>query len=387
MTSPLPLLASVNYQYFFKLLEWRNVQYTRVGSLFKAPGFTEYNHLIDVNTIFSSKPHGDLVDRTNSTKSPLNFRVFRPWQQAQQQSNIDDVFESRVKFYTDQNCCLDLFWSGGADSTAMVVSFLKHSPNLDQLRLIYTPYSLYENRDFFEFVIKEFPNLQTLDISGDVYINNNFNGIVITGHGGDEFTASLDESFFDKIGGTTGLNQDWRDFFLRESGNQQLIDFCEEYFQKSGKTINTVLEARWWFYASNKSQVFAPRDMSFLLNQHDTSLNKFSAFFDCQEFEDYMWHNTDKIIEPDGDYKTYKKFLRHYINQFYNNRDYLDNTAKINSMQFQFYRWKKIELLDLRWICILEDASVIRTDNLPLLSKKEFDAEYGNSLDYLFNTP
>ena len=383
----LPLLASVNYQYFFKLLKWKNIQYTRIGSLFQTPGFTEYNHLIDINAIFSPEPHGDLVDRTNSIKSPLHFRVLRPWQPPRQQLDIADVFESRVKFYTDQNCHLDLFWSGGIDSTAMVVSFLKYSTNLHQLRLIYTPYSLYENRDFFEFVTKKFPNLQTLDISGDVYINNNFNGIVITGHGGDEFTASLDESFFDSIGGVTGLYQGWRDFFLKESGNQQLVDFCEEYFQKSGKPINTVLEARWWFYASNKSQVFAPRDMSFLLNQQNVSLNIFSAFFNCQEFEDYMWHNTDKIIEPGGDYKTYKKFLRHYIYQFYNNLDYLNNNAKINSMQFQLYRLKKIELLDLRWICILEDASVIRTDNLPLLSKKEFIAKYDNSLDYLFNTP
>ena len=382
-----PLLLAINPDYVDKIVSWRNVDFSKSGSLVKIAGFDRHNMLIDINSIFSLFPHGDIVDRTSSVTAPFNFKVVRPWTVPLGPNLLDQVLADRVKFYTDQNCHLDLFWSGGTDSTAMVVAFLTHSPNLDQLRLIYTPFSLYENRDFFEFVTKKFPNLQTLDISGDVYINNNFNGIVITGHGGDEFTASLDETFFDRIGGTIGLGQDWRDFFLKESGDQQLIDFCEEYFQKSGKPINTVLEARWWFYALNKSQVFAPRDMSFLLNQQGTSLDKFSAFFDCQEFESYMWHNTDKIIEPGGDYKTYKKFLRHYIYQFYNNLDFLNNTTKISSMQIQWYRLKKIELLGLQWICILEDASVIRTDNLPLLSKKEFTAKYGNSLDYLFNTP
>jgi hypothetical protein len=382
-----PLLLAINPDYVDKIMSWRNVSFSKAGSLVKIAGFDRHNMLIDINSIFSFFPYGDIVDRTSSVAAPFNFKVVRPWTAPLGSDSLDQVMADRVKFYTDQNCHLDLFWSGGIDSTAMVVSFLTHSPDLAQLRLIYTPFSLYENRDFFEFVTKKFPNLQTLDISGDVYINNNFNGIVITGHGGDEFTASLDETFFDRIGGTIGLDQDWRDFFLKESGNHQLIDFCEEYFQKSGKPINTVLEARWWFYALNKSQVFAPRDMSFLLNQQDTSLDKFSAFFDCQEFESYMWHNTDKIIEPGGDYKTYKKFLRHYIYQFYNNLDFLNNTSKISSMQIQWYRLKKIELLGLQWICILEDASVIRTDNLPLLSKKEFTAKYSNSLDYLFNTP
>jgi hypothetical protein len=33
----------------------------------------------------------------------------------------------------------------------------------------------------------------------------------------------------------------------------------------------------------------------------------------------------------------------------------------------------------------LSDGTVIRTPNLPLLSKKEFQAEHGSTLDYLFN--
>lgn len=124
----LPLLSSINFRFFTRLFEWKNIPYEKVHRLIKVDGFTNYNHLIDVNKIFSAAPMGELVDRTCTVKSPLNFKVFRPWQAPGVQQSIDDVFECRVKFYTDQNCLLNLFWSGGADSTAMVVSFLKHSP-------------------------------------------------------------------------------------------------------------------------------------------------------------------------------------------------------------------------------------------------------------------
>lgn len=381
-----PLLVSVNYQYFHRVLAWRGLRTEPVGKLYKTKGFDHHNRLIEINNIFSSCPMGDAVDRTHTIAGPLKFKVLRPWQPATAPQSLDEVFESRVNYYLKQNQGLDLFWSGGADSTALVVAFLKHCTNIDQLRLIYSPYSLYENRDFYNFITNQFPQLETLDISGDVYLNSKFNNIAITGHGGDEFTASLDLSFLEAHGSDV-LNRPWKEFFYSQTKDQLLIDFCEQYFSIAGRPIETVLEARWWFYSIAKSQVFAPRDMSFLFDQSSVSLDKFSAFFDCKEFENYMWHNTDKIIDRSGDYKSYKKFLRSYIHKFYHNVDYLENTSKINSMQFQYYRLKKTEMLDLRWICILEDSSVVRTNNLPFFSKKEFYSKYGNNLDYLFNLP
>lgn len=381
-----PLLQSVNEQYFFQLLDWRKLSYQRVGTLARVSGFPEYNHLIDINSIFSTLPFGDPIDRTGTVKGLLNFAISRPWQVPTHSQTIHNVFESRVKYYTDKNCCVNLFWSGGTDSTAMVVAFLNYAKDISQIRLIYSPYSLYENKEFFDFVTKAFPNLHTLDISGDVYLNHHYDGIVVTGHGGDEFTASLDQSFFDNVGADS-LQQDWRSFFQSKFTDQNLMDFCEEYFARAGRPINTLLEARWWFYTAAKSHVFGSRDISFMFGQADLTPDRFSSFFDCEEFESYMWHNTDKIIEPGGDYKTYKKFLRQYIYEFDKNTNSLHNNGKVNSSQFQRYRWKKMELLDQRWLFILDDATVVRTKNLPLLSQKEFNNTYGTSLDYLFNMP
>jgi len=370
-----PLLHIINPMYFYRLLDWRNQQYQIVGSLAKVHGFDRYNKLIDLNCVFSTHPHGDPVDRTQTITGPFAFAVQRPWEPPKQKQDFDEVIAQRVNHHIKLGKRLNLCWSGGIDSTCMVAGFLKHATHLDQLRVLYSPYSIYENRDFFEFIIKNYHTLEMLDISGDVYLETVFDGIMINGHGGDEFTASLDKSFFDSLG-YEGLQKPWRSLI----NDQDLEEFCTEYFALAQRPIETVLEARWWFYAVAKNQIFAPNDSTF------TSTASTSAFFDCQEFQDYMWHNTDKIITSDN-YTSYKQFLKKYTYDFDHNHTHYLLAKKSNSRQFHWYNQKKTELLAQQWIAYLEDGTSIHTSNLPFFSQLEFKEKYGDSLEYLFNNP
>lgn len=382
------LLTAINPIYFSKILRWKNINHTPVGQLFKVDQFHEYNRLIDINSVFSSRPFGDIVDRTGSVRLPFLFQINRPWTGADNSSiGLEQVMQQRTQWYIDQGQKLNLCWSGGIDSTSLVVAFLKHTSNLDQLRILYSPYSVYENRDFFNLLQTQYPQIEMIDISGDVYLSTKFDGLFVTGHGGDEFTASMDDSFYNKVGGADGLSRSWKDYFYQSTGDQDLVDFTEQYFALSGRRINTVLEARWWFYSMNKSQNHAVGNNSFLLDQPDADLSSVTAFFDCKEFENYVYHNTDCIIDLSKGYLGYKHFLKEYIYQFDQNTDFYQNYGKVNSIQFNLYIEKKIVMTDNRWICKLSDNSVVRTKNLPLLSKNEFDQAYGNQLDYLFNSP
>lgn len=382
----LPLLSAINPEYIGKILDWRGVAHSPVGKLKKIQGFSDYNYLLDINSIFSKMPFGDIVDRTQTTHSPFKFEVQRPWSVPENCLPFEQLMKNRVDHYLRLGQLLNLCWSGGHDSTSVVVAFLQHAQDLSQLRILYSPHSVYENRNFFELLQKQYPQLVLLDISGDVYLETEFDGHFVTGHGGDEFTASLDRSFVAKIG-INALYQPWKDYFYQVSQDQNLIDFSEKYFALSGKQINTLLDARWCFYSLAKSQVYAVSDSSFLMNQPLYNQRDVSGFFECDEFENYMYYHSDMILDRDRGYSGYKQFLKDYIYKFDQNEQYHANAEKQNSGQFMIYTNKKIRLLDNRWIFKLSDSTVVRTKNLPLLSQIEFDNAYGNSLDYLFNSP
>ena len=59
-----PLLSAINTEYFHRILDWQNKPYTIAGKLAKVDGFDSYNKLIDINSVFSSSPFGEPVDRT-----------------------------------------------------------------------------------------------------------------------------------------------------------------------------------------------------------------------------------------------------------------------------------------------------------------------------------
>lgn len=368
-----PLLSLINPEYFYRILDWQHKPYQLVGSLAKVEGFDYYNNLIDLNSIFSTKPAGDPVDRTGTITGPFAFAVQRPWEPPKLKQDFDEVIAQRVTNYLNTDEQLNLCWSGGIDSTCLVAGFLKHTTHLDQLRVLYSPFSVYENREFFEYLQTNYPTLDMLDISGDVYLETVFDGILINGHGGDEFTASLDESFYEEVG-YDGLHKSWRTLIT----DPELQEFCTEYFALAQRPIDTVLEARWWFYASTKSQIFGPRDSTF------TTTADTSAFFNFSGFEDFMWHNTDKVIN-NQDYASYKQFMKQYIHSFHPNDEYLALARKVNSPQFTWYTRKKTELLAQQWIAYLDNGTAIRTPNLPLFSELEFQNTYGDSLEYLFN--
>jgi len=378
-----PLLLATNPEYLHKILNWKGISYEFAGNLFKINGFNDYNNLIDINSIFSSYPFGEVVDRTNTVYSPLKYKVLRDWKIPTTSLSFEDIMYNQVMRHICSNRKINLCWSGGIDSTTMLVGFLKHTPDLSQLRVLYSPFSVYENRDFLELLHRDYPQVETLDISGTIYMDNHFDGLMLIGHGGDEFVSSLDDSFYEKVGGD-GLYKPWKDYF-REQNQDRLIEFSENYFAKAGKPIETLLDARWWFYASTKSQVFQIADNVFLTNQKDTKIEDTIGFYDNYEFEAFMYFNPQLIIENRHDYRTHKNFMKKYIFEFDKSEDYFINKSKSNSIQFAWYTLKKICMRDMRWIARLSDSTIIKTPNLPFFSKKEFDSLYGDSLDYLFN--
>lgn len=358
------------------------------GRLFYVQGFEDFNNIIEINRCFSSDPFGIPVDRTGTVHSPLNYKIYRPWQVPTQCGTLDEALQRRVLDLCQTGETINVMWSGGIDSTTAVTAFLRHAPDLAQIKIFYSPFSVYEHNQYLDF-LKQYPQLECIDTSGENYMTQQWPGIWISGDGGDELNASLDDSFL-KAYGTDIVHRPWKEFFhsqqQQKSMSTNLIEFAEKFYSLAGRPINTVLEARWFFYATMKLRILMSHKYDLLCDYPDMQSDRVQAFFDCDSFESWVYFNTDKIFAG-SEYRNWKQYLKDYCYEHDGLADWRDNKVKRESFQLMLYTMKKTALQDNDCIFILDNGHRVRTPGLPLWSGIEFDRCYGTNLDYLFNEP
>jgi len=378
-------ISQANLFFTPTLLSWygRDTEYE--ADILRFKGFDQYNYLVEINRMFSNGPKGQPLDRTGNIHLPLKYDTRRPWKFINTPMSLEDALSARVSDLLSRGVKVNLLWSGGIDSTTMVNAFLSNAQDHSQLRVLYSPYSSYEHREYLTDFLPKFPAVELVDISGDVYLNQQFDGIFVTGDTGDETHASMDESFLAEFGYDV-LSQPWRDFFFKRTQDEKFIEFCDTYFSWAGRPIDTVLEARWWFYINSKMYCMLATKLSFFTDYKNFSPDMVHGFFDCDEFENYISHNVDRIMTT-PDYASWKQDLKDYCRNFDGFDQWAKETIKNGSSQLHAYIYKKTVLNDQRFIFILNDGTRVHTPSLPLLSRKEFNNRYGNSLDYLLNDP
>jgi hypothetical protein len=379
-------VSSVNKFYFSKFLTIKNKKNTQVGNLVKVDGFNDYNFLVDINSIFSNYPNFFPIDRTQTVNHPIKWHIGRPWQAITTQLTLEDALKSRVTFLSSLNKKINIFWSGGIDSTTIVNSFLKYNNNHSQIRVIYSPWSLYEHPEYFDF-LKKFNTVELINLSGEKYLDLDLDGIFISGNSGDEIHASIDDSFF-KEHGFNKLLAPWEDFFIKKNKNNDFLEFCNQFFSKSGLEIKTLLDARWWFYTSTKITSLLREDTLMFLSSTSKTFDpeNLIGFFDCYEYEQYIAWNIDKIITNDN-YALWKHFLKVFCYKFDACENWYQHKKKCSSIQIRDYANKKNILNNQRTLFILNDGTKITTSSLPFLSSKELNSKYSTELDYLLNDP
>lgn len=369
------MLHTVNSEYLRHVFKLTDVPYQTCGHLYRIPGHQDYNRLLQVNSVFSNQPNWWPVDRTQSAKSPLPFTVYRPWQPPTQSRTLDAALERRVQSLCDTGKICNILWSGGVDSTTALTAFLRSAPDIAQIRLLYSPWSTYEHPGYLEWVRLNYPKLDIKDISGDVYLDENFEGLLITGDGGDESMASLDESFYEQVG-RQGLQQPWQDYFRVRlgTGAQPVIDWYDNYCGFSGRPIQSLLEARWWFYIACKTDSLLREAKIELLiaDALPVDPSRLIGFFDCEEFLEFIYFNLDQII-ADGGYAGWKSCLKKFCFDHNGFENWYQHKIKFQSLQLRLYYKKKIILSDRRWLAVMSNGEVLRTPNLPFLTRRDLE--------------
>jgi hypothetical protein len=381
---PNPTVKTVGL-YSGLILKYKNYNTLQTkGKLIKYEGFTNYNYLIDINSVFSTSPKGNLYDRTHRIEGPLIFSPERDWKVPEKTVSLEYAMQSRVTEICNRNQKINILWSGGIDSTAILVAFLKYAPDHQQLKVIYSPFSTYEHPDFYNLLQSQ-TKIELHDVSGDTYFDLNLDGIVVSGNTGDEMHASLDQSFFETYGFDT-LESSWKDFFYQCIPNDDFIDFCEYHFSAAGRDIVTVLDARWWFYASTKLTAILNASIPFFYHgQQAWDPTQVIGFFDCDVYEQFIYFNTDKII-PNKNYSSWRQFLKDFCYSYDGFDNWRTSKTKFDSGQLLAYQKKLQAVKDSRFLFLLDNGTYIRTPNLPFFSQQDWEV-VASQCDHCFNLP
>lgn len=381
------MIHCINPQYLINLLNIYQVSYSNLGQLSLIHGHDDYNQLIKVNGVFSNHPQFWPVDRTKNVRSSINLSLNGSWVIPKTKLNLEESLQKRVADLSSRGKKCNIFWSGGIDSTTVLTAFLKFCRDIDQIRVLYSPWSTYEHPGYINWLQKKYPKLEIIDISGDVYLNQEFDGLLITGDGGDESMASIDESFYSGIDHRE-LHAPWKKYFYKRlsPADHDVIDFFERFCLSAGRDIESLLEARWWFYITCKIDSILRENTIYLLSAEKSiiDITRLVGFFDCLEFVSFIYYNVDSIINLPG-YCNWKQPLKQFCFDHNGFQNWYLNKTKFGSTQILTYYRKKNILNDQRRLLVLSTGEVLTTPNLPFINHIELDQHHPNLLKILLN--
>jgi hypothetical protein len=326
--------------------------------------------------MFSKYPWGEIVDRTGLTTYPFQLDIRQPWQGPLRNISLEDTCEETVNHLIQNNPGpYYIYWSGGIDSTLVLISFFKHLGPTN-FSVVCSSASIAENTYLYENFIK--PNCVVYDSTQELPTD----GTHITGDCGDTVWATLDAGFWGNPIVRPYIYEPWQTWFNKKTQDQDFLNFSSEFFQRSGKDIVTLFDARWWYYLICKSQSKAVYKTAGSFNGFP-NLN-LVHFFENKFMDSWSWHNSHNMIRG-MDWLSYKWPAKDLIYQFDSNSDYRDNKTKGYSSQLEHNRLHKDFQASLRRpLFITNDNQRPTLDTAPFFSYTEYQEKYYNKYAHLF---
>jgi len=255
-----------------------------------------------------------------------------------------------------EECCMDaakelwksgkpieLFWSGGIDSSGALIALLETKSNSDVLNIRYTQDSIDEFPLMWEKMVKgknnPLPHKEML--VNTLFENHDI--IKVTGECGDQcFGSDALHANLDKYA------DDWETIFTWPNGKlfnkssdapkdseqnyknkkSQLVEILFENVDYSPVEIKTIFDLFWWCNFCFKWQDVNSR-MIFTFST-TTEWQSTISFFNTENFQKWSIINHD--IKHGGTWETYKQPAKEYINKYIKDETYRKNKTKEPSL-------------------------------------------------------
>lgn len=293
-------------------------------------------------------PHKNLVDRYGSVIMPFQPDLYEQFKFPLIDKNFKKTFEDLMleranEILKKQEITqkpIYLFYSGGIDSTAIVVAFLKIlsiNEIKNKITIVLTQESIAEYPKFYYEIIR--PNFKIISADNIEELINESN-IVVSGSQGDKifgtdhigkiFKLGLEKNLFSKLD-KKFITQYYIIRGLSENAADTWFNILREQINDINFDIKTNFEYLWWF---NINYEWQSEFFLFILRSKLKLTEKFInenmyAFYGTTGFQNWSVHNQDKKILDR--WTSYKFPAKNFIYTYTKDKDYHDYKVKLVS--------------------------------------------------------
>lgn len=306
------------------------------------------------------------VDRTDTIHLPIRVKSlypmpeFRPFTKTYEQI-CDERARELLAHAESLNLAIHVFWSGGIDSTLVLVSLLKHAtPTQRQnITVLLTEESIAENSRFYNEHIRG--NLATDSSAMFPYLLGG-DYLIVNGEHNDQIFGSDAVGNLIQTAGPGVIHQSYsRDLFhaffdakLNDySATNTYLNLFEKLTAASPVSIDTNYQFLWWINFALKWQTVSLRMLPYVAERnvpkitHEYVESHFIPFYRTEDFQLWSMHNPDKKIKDS--WSSYKFTAKDIIYDFTKDADYRDTKAKKGSLHGLLLQQTAYDFIDSDW--------------------------------------
>lgn len=303
------------------------------------------------------------TDRTGTINWPIKTKLIFPIPQMRpMKKTFEQLCDERgielLKRSDELDCDIYVFWSGGIDSTLVLVSLIKNATPEQQKRIVVllTEESIQEYPKFFEEYIRG--KLRAESTMNFPYLLGT-PAIVTNGEQNDQlFGFDCVGRIMTRFGASIAHQPRQRDtfftYFSEVTGDAQVtnhfLDLFERTIEKSPVPIETHLDYLWWINFTQKWQntflrtltCVAPRNVHKITPEYVKTY--YASFYGTEEFQLWSLNNQDKRMKDE--WKTYKWVCKDAIYTYTKDSEYRDNKTKRGSLHNVIQQQSTYDFID-----------------------------------------
>lgn len=310
------------------------------------------------------------VDRTGTITFPVRMKCLFPMPKMRVfTKTYEQVCNERARELLKRADTMDVpvyaFWSGGVDSTCVLVSLLKNATSAQKQRLVVllsegsiTEYPLF----YREHIRGKLPCLSAMLFP---YICGT-EALLVNGEHNDQlFGSDITAEAINRFGSEAIMGEYDHKLFCSffeekldgrgESEPAEIAAFYVDLFERLKEIapipIKSNYDMFWWINFSLKWQAVYIRVLAFTARRNASKLSPkyvkdfYAPFFNTEAFQLWSMNNLDMRIR-DGGWRSYKWPAKELIYEYTKDMDYLNNKIKIGSLQYLFAQHQQFNFMD-----------------------------------------